>query len=47
MREVVTGTVGPEEAVRAYHSELEKDGITPHRPLDDDVVVTEAALKHA
>ena len=47
MREVVSGNVSPAEAVRAYHAELDKEGITPHRSLDDDLAVTEAVLKHA
>ncbi len=47
MRQVADGAVGPEEAVRAYHGELQKLGIKPARTLDDDRLVTEAPLKHA
>ncbi|MFE0753526.1 hypothetical protein ACFW16_06225 [Inquilinus sp. NPDC058860] len=45
MRQVADGTIAPEEAVRAYHGELQKQGITPLRPLADDVQTTEAVLK--
>ena len=47
MREIVDGTVTPEDAVRAYHAELARDGITPLRPIEDDTRITEAVLKHA
>ncbi|WP_342241476.1 hypothetical protein [Inquilinus sp. OTU3971] len=45
MRQVADGTIAPEEAVRAYHGELQKQGITPLRPLADDLQTTEAVLK--
>ena len=47
MRQVADGTIGPEEAVRAYHGELQKLGIKPARALEDDRVVTEAPLQQA
>ena len=47
MRQVADGTVGPEEAVRAYHGELQKLGICPSRPLGDDRLVTEQPLQVA
>ena len=47
MRQVADGAAGPEEAVHAYHGELRKSGIAPIRTLEDDRVVTEAALLHA
>lgn len=47
MRQVADGTISPEEAVRAYHGELQKAGIRPARALEDDRVITEAALKPA
>lgn len=47
MRQVADGTVGPEEAVRAYHGDLQKAGIRPVRALEDDRVITEAVLKPA
>jgi hypothetical protein len=47
MRAVVEGSLGPVEAVRAYHGELQKQGIKPIRSLDDDNVITEAVLQQA
>lgn len=47
MREVVAGTIKPEEAVKAYHGALEKEGIKPVRPLADDIQITEETLKEA
>jgi hypothetical protein len=47
MRQVADGTITPEEAVRAYHGELQKAGIRPTRALDDDRQITEAPLKQA
>ncbi len=44
MRHVVDGEIGPAEAVRAYHAQLETAGIPAHRPLDDDLAITEAHL---
>ena len=47
MREVVEGAIGPEEAVRAYHGALQKQGLRPVRSLEDDRVVSEAVLQAA
>lgn len=47
MRRVVEGDIGPAEAVRAYHGELQKAGIKPLRPLAQDGEITEAVLKQA
>ena len=47
MRRVVDGLVAPDEAVRAYHGELQTAGIKPYRGLDEDRVITEAPLKSA
>lgn len=47
MRQVASGTIGPSEAVRAYHDDLRRNRITPLRSLDDDNVITEAVLKPA
>lgn len=47
MRQVADGTVAPEEAVRAYHGELQKAKLVPTRTLDDDRVITEQTLKPA
>jgi hypothetical protein len=45
MREVVDGNLSPTEAVRAYHGELQKQGIRSMRPLEEDTEITEAVLK--
>ena len=45
MRAVADDEIGSEEAVRAYHGALDKQGITPTRPLDEDVRITEDVLK--
>ncbi|RVG07687.1 hypothetical protein CN230_22745 [Sinorhizobium meliloti] len=47
MRQVADGTVEPEEAVRAYHGELQRHGLRPARPLEDDRKITEEVLKPA
>ena len=45
MREVVDGNLSPQEAVRAYHGELQKQRLKPQRPLEDDMAITEAVLQ--
>jgi len=45
MRAVVDGNLSPQEAVRAYHGELQKQSIRPQRTLEDDSEITEAPLK--
>jgi hypothetical protein len=45
MRQVAEGSVGPSEAVKAYHGELQREGLRPLRDLDDDNRVTEAVLR--
>lgn len=47
MRQVADEAVAPDEAVRAYHGELQKKGITPVRNLDEDRAITETVLKPA
>ena len=47
MRQVVDGAIAPEEAVRAYHGELQTLGIKPIRSLDEDRTITETVLKPA
>ncbi|MCB1380941.1 MAG: hypothetical protein KDK89_21615 [Alphaproteobacteria bacterium] len=47
MRKVVEGDLSSEEAVRAYHGELQKQKIAPTRSLDDDLAITEEVLKPA
>lgn len=45
MRAVADGDAGPREAVRGYHGDLRKLGISPGRSIDDDLVITEEVLK--
>ena len=45
MRQVADGAIGPAEAVKAYHGELQKQKIKPARSLDEDLAITEAPLK--
>ena len=47
MRQVVDGAISPDEAVKAYHGELQKAGTRPIRALEDDRQITEAVLKPA
>ena len=46
MRQVADGTIAPAEAVRAYHAEIRKKKLKPVRPLEEDLTITEAVLKH-
>ena len=45
MRHVADGDIGPEEAVRAYHGQLQTAGLRPRRSLDTDLEITEATLR--
>ncbi|HZT21104.1 MAG TPA: hypothetical protein VFA23_16955 [Dongiaceae bacterium] len=45
MRQVADGTIAPADAVKAYHAELKKQGLAPARALEDDLAITEPALK--
>jgi DhnA family fructose-bisphosphate aldolase class Ia len=47
MREVVSRTVSPSEAVKAYHAALQKRKIAPARSLAEDIELTEQPLKLA
>ena len=47
MRVVADGALSPAEAVRAYHDDLQKQGIMPKCALEDDTLITEAALQQA
>ncbi len=40
LRRIVELSISPEEAVRAYHGVLQSTGITPLRPLADDMQLT-------
>lgn len=46
LRHITDGQLKPEEAVRAYHGELQTKGIKPRRPLDQDLVLTEQAMSY-
>lgn len=46
MRHVADGAIAPSEAVRAYHADLEKEGLRPRRNLIDDLEITEAVLQN-
>lgn len=46
MPQVLQGKLGPEDAVRAYHAVLQEKGIAPARPLDQDLQITDPALRH-
>jgi DhnA family fructose-bisphosphate aldolase class Ia len=45
MRHVIEDGVTSEDAVKAYHGDLQANGITPFRSLDDDLVISENILK--
>jgi hypothetical protein len=47
LRRVADGELGAEEAVRAYHGELQKLGIPPRRSLEDDLALTATELSYA
>jgi hypothetical protein len=47
MRQVAGGEVAPAEAVKAYHGEMQKQGLRPMRELEDDNRITEAVLRQA
>jgi hypothetical protein len=46
LRRIVDGEVGPVEAVKVYHSILEKCGIRPHRPLQQDLLLTKNKMSY-
>jgi hypothetical protein len=45
LRLITGGTIGPEEAVRAYHGVLQGMGIAPNRSLEEDLRCTDPALR--
>lgn len=47
MRRVVERDITSDEAVKAYHGELEASGLRPARALSEDLEITEEALKSA
>src|SRR5688572_16327165 len=46
LRLITDGRVGPEEAVRAYHSILQAKGIQPKRALQDDLQPTDQGMSY-
>ena len=46
LRLITDGKLSPEEAVRAYHGVLQGKGIKPHRPLEDDLKLTDQAMSY-
>ena len=46
LRRIVEGAITPEEAVKAYHGVLQSLGVTAHRSLAEDMVLTSAATSY-
>ena len=46
LRAITDGDLGPEEAVRAYHGEMQALGIPPRCPLEDDQTLTDTTLSY-
>jgi hypothetical protein len=46
LRYIADGVIEPEEAVRAYHSVLQKLGIQPHRPLEQDLTLQTGVMSY-
>jgi hypothetical protein len=46
LRLITDGRLTPEEAVRAYHGVLQGKGIRPHRPVDEDLKLTDQAMSY-
>ncbi len=47
LRAIADGTIGAEEACKAYHGDLQRLKITPYRPLKDDLQLTTTATSYA
>jgi len=47
LRAIADGAIGAAEACRAYHADLERLGIRPNRPLEEDLKLTDRALADA
>src|SRR3954470_1667181 len=47
LRAIADGQIKPEEAVRAYHGELERLKLNPQRPLKEDLELTTTATSYA
>jgi len=46
LRLITDSKLSPEEAVRAYHGVLQGKGIKPHRPLEEDLKLTDQAMSY-
>lgn len=46
LRHIADGLIEPEEAVRAYHSVLQKLGVQPLRPLEQDLTFQTAVMSY-
>jgi hypothetical protein len=46
LRLITDGRVDPDEAVRAYHGILQSKRITPKRPLEQDLQLTDQAMSY-
>jgi hypothetical protein len=46
LRLLADGEIGPEEAVRAYHAVLQRLGITPRRPLGEDMQLQTGVMSY-
>lgn len=46
LRRIVNGEISAEEAVKAYHGQLQSKGIPPQRSLADDLKITDVVLNY-
>jgi len=46
LRLITDGKLSPDEAVRAYHGVLQGKGIQPHRPLEEDLKLTDQSMSY-
>src|SRR5437899_9248081 len=46
LRLITDGRISPEEAVCAYHAILQAQGIKPHRPLEQDLQLTDQSMSY-
>jgi hypothetical protein len=46
LRLITDGKLSPGEAVRAYHGVLQGKGIQPHRPLEEDLKLTDQTMSY-
>lgn len=47
LRAIADGDIDAGEACRAYHADLGRIGIRPHRPVEDDLQLTDTSLAYA